>query len=105
MTAKWTFAGSWDPERTDGPVVAGVEVEPDCVVVIFDRLVTVKRAPELVYSAGAPGRYLDGSGTNRLRFAAPAARPSRPERLDLTRGAVIASEGVAILTPASGALA
>jgi pectinesterase len=105
MTAKWTFAGAWDPERTDGPVVTGVQVEADAVAVTFDRLVTVKGAPELLYTAGAPGRYLDGSGTNRLRFAPAVARRSRPDRMDLTRGAVIASEGVATVTPASGSLA
>ena len=102
VTARWTFDGTWDPERRDGPVVTHAEVEPDTAVLTFDRLVTVKGAPMLTYANGTSGRYRGGSGSNQLTFERPeAARVSTPDRLSFETGVVIASEGVGSLIPAS----
>lgn len=105
ITAKWTFGGSWNPERADGPVVTAVSVEEGAVVLTFDRLVTVRGAPELLYAGGGRGRYLGGSGTNRLRFerAAVVSRV-RPDRLAFDNGRIVASEAVAELASASSTL-
>jgi pectinesterase len=102
MTAKWTFAGAWDPERTDGPVVTGVQVEADAVAVTFDRLVTVKGAPRLSFANGASGAYLGGKGGNTLAFSRVAR--SRPLRLDLGAGIIMASEAIAFPVPAETTL-
>ncbi len=102
MTAKWTFAGTWDPERTDGPVATGVQVGPQGLVVTFDRLVTVKGAPRLAFGNGVFGACKGGSGTNALTF--DAAGSVRRTTLDLSQGLVIGSEAVSVLTPAATAL-
>ena len=102
VTAKWTFAGTWDPERTDGPVVIDTQDEADGVVVAFNRLVTVKGAPRLEFAGGASGDYRTGSGTNALTFAKTSS--ARPTRLDMSNGLVIGSEAISMLKAASSRL-
>ena len=91
ITARWTFAGTWDPERGP-PSVTGVTVESDAIALTFSELVTVKGAPRLAMTGGAMSAYLSGSGTNTLRFQRGAGRPAG---LDYVQGHVIASEAAA----------
>lgn len=96
IDAAWTFKGTWDPARTDGPRVTGVAQQGETLRLTFDRLVTVKGAPMLAFEGGATGAYVEGSGTNALVFRKPSAI-ARAKRLDFATGAVIASEGVSRL--------
>jgi pectinesterase len=95
VTAKWTFGGTWDPERSTGPAVTGIRDEAQGVRLTFDCLVTVKGAPDLRYAGGGSGRYVSGSGTNALTFAKPSQATGAPARLDLDRGVILPSEAVA----------
>jgi pectinesterase len=88
ITAKWTFAGTWDPERGP-PRVTKVATTADAYELTFSELVTVKGAPRLALSGGGMATYRGGSGTNTLRFARGAGRPGA---LDFAKGVVIASE-------------
>lgn len=97
IDAAWTFKGTWDPARADGPRVTGVIDQGATVRLTFDRLVTVKGAPRLAFADDGAGAYVEGSGTNALVFQKPAA-VSKARRLDFAAGAVIASEGVSRLT-------
>jgi pectinesterase len=90
IDAKWTFGGSWDPER-GAPVVRSVKSEADGIRLTFNELVTVKGAPRLRLAKGAITDYLDGSGTNTLRFA---PRAETPRKLDFATGTIIASEAI-----------
>jgi pectinesterase len=90
IDAAWTFAGSWDPERTDGPRVISVAEQSGVTLLAFDSLVTVKGAPRLVSANGQAGRYVEGSGTNVLVFEVVG----KPARLDFAQGAVIGTEAV-----------
>lgn len=90
IDAAWTFAGTWDPERTDGPKVTSVVEQGGVTRLTFDRLVTVKGAPQLVSASGQAGKYVEGSGTNVLVFEAAG----KPARLDFAQGAVIGTEAV-----------
>ncbi|MBO9545918.1 pectinesterase family protein [Caulobacter sp.] len=90
IDAAWTFAGTWNPERTDGPRVIAVATEGGRAKLTFDRLVTVKGAPQLVSASGQAGKYVEGSGTNTLTFETAGA----PARLDFAQGAVIGTEPV-----------
>ncbi|RZL30878.1 MAG: hypothetical protein EOP35_23095, partial [Rubrivivax sp.] len=47
ITAKWTFAGTWDPESRQGPRAMAVRVQGGRCEVEFDRLVTVKGEPQV----------------------------------------------------------
>nr|WP_295111357.1 pectinesterase family protein [uncultured Caulobacter sp.] len=91
IDAAWTFAGTWNPERTDGPRVIAVATEGGRAKLTFDRLVTVKGAPGLVSVSGQSSKYAEGSGTNTLTFETAGA----PARLDFAQGVVIGTEAVA----------
>lgn len=95
ITPKWTFAGTWDPEDTQGPRVVVVRTEEDRFELEFDRLVTVKGAPDLALRTGGTSRYLRGSGSNTLVFARSGS--AAPSHLLFERGAIIASEAYAAL--------
>ncbi|HEX2852324.1 MAG TPA: pectinesterase family protein [Opitutaceae bacterium] len=102
ITAKWTFAGTWDPERTDAPRVAAVRVLPGAVEVEFSEDVTVKGSPSLVFVSGPDARYLSGSGGKTLVFSfAPNAHAREPVKLDLQGGAIIATEAGAVIRVAN----
>ena len=94
ITAAWTFAGSWDPERTAGPRIRRVVVEEGRVVLIFDEVVTVKGRPRLHLRGGDFAPYASGSGTDTLLFGAPAD-DAPPEKIDLNGGAILATEAAA----------
>lgn len=95
ITAKWTFAGTWDPERTDAPRVVGMKVLPRTIEVEFSEDVTVKGAPRLVFTDGTGATYLSGSGGKTLVFASPHA--GDPDKFDLQGGAIVATEAGAKL--------
>ena len=96
ITAAWTFAGSWDPERTEGPRIRGTEARDGTIAVTFDERVTVKGKPHLVLPGGAFAEYASGSGTDTLLFTGIG----KWESIDLNGGAIIASEASAALRPA-----
>ena len=88
INARWTFDGTWDPER-EAPFVQTVQTNADGIDLTFNELVTVKGIPRLMLANGATAEYLGGSGTNTLRFA-PGGQA--PRVLDFTTGTIIASE-------------
>jgi pectinesterase len=99
VTAKWTFAGTWDPERTDGPKVVSVESRgAGKIVVTFSEAVTVKGKVRLVFASGEPGDLVGGSGTEKLEFegAKAPANAGRP-KIDFNGGVIIACEAGAVV--------
>jgi pectinesterase len=97
VTAKWTFAGKWDPERSDGPKIVNVAPRDDGhLAVTFDERVTVKGEPRLA----SGGAYASGSGTETLLFKADAAAREVPPSIDANGGAIVATEASATLQPA-----
>ena len=94
ITAKWTFAGTWDPERTDGPKV--VSVEPETAgkfVVTFSEPVTAKGKPRLLFTDGEFAGLESGSGTAKLVFSnAKAPASAAKPKLDFNGGIIIACE-------------
>lgn len=97
ITAKWTFGGTWDPERA-APSVTAVKLTTDAVELTFSELVTVKGAPYLALRGGGKSVYLGGSGTNTLRFTRGSGAPGA---LDFSAGVIIASEAAAAIQTAS----
>jgi pectinesterase len=94
ITAEWTFAGTWDPERTDGPRV--VSVEPQAAgkyIATFSEPVTAKGKPRLAFANGECAELVGGSGTSKLEFTAANA-PSNlaGPKLDFNGGVIIACE-------------
>jgi pectinesterase len=95
ITAAWTFANSWDPERTDAPriVLLRHQAQPDRLVVTFSEAVTVHGKPRLAFSNGDFAELLGGSGTNTLVFSSPnAAFSGTVPRLELNGGAIFSTE-------------
>ena len=70
ITAAWTFAGTWDPERTDLPKITGLDRGTDGIKVVFSESVTVKGKPRLVLADGRAVDYVSGSGSTTLLFGA-----------------------------------
>jgi len=100
ITAAWTFAHSWDPERTDAPRIVALrhQAQPDRLLVAFSEPVTVRGAPVLTFANGEVARYLGGSGSPTLEFSSPhAAFSGTVPRFDLNGGALFACEAGARL--------
>lgn len=102
ITAAWTFAGSWDPERRDAPVIQKIDHQDTRIEVIFGESVTVKGNPRLLLLSGGSAEYLSGSGSTTLTFTVPARQQSEGAKLDLQGGAIIASEASAAVRAVEG---
>lgn len=100
VTAKWTFAGTWDPENATGPTIRRVSRDGAAVHVTFSENVSVKGRPTLSLKNGAKAAYQSGSGTDTLVFSAPAASADAILALDLHGGAILATEAAATLRSA-----
>lgn len=97
ITAKWTFAGKWDPESIEGPKFGKVQVLDGKVIILFSEPVTVKGAPRVRLSNGELGEYESGSGSDTLTFRTAPALESSFVSIDLKGGAIIATEASATL--------
>src|ERR1035437_608064 len=100
ITAAWTFAGKWDPERTAGPAIRQVKVGAGQIGVGLSENVTVKGKPQLKLSDGTFAHYDSGSGTDTLVFNLPKNAANKVASVDLNGGAIIASEADATMRPA-----
>ena len=101
ITAAWTFADTWNPERTAGPSIQKVTPHDSDVVIKFSEIVTVKGHPRLALTGGAFADYASGSGTDELTFKLPtAASNSEVNSVDLNGGAIVASQADAVILPA-----
>jgi pectinesterase len=88
ITAAWTFAGTWDPERTAGPVIRKLDWRDDTINLSFSENVTVKGRPQLLLRPGSTAGYVSGSGSDTLVFAAPAGPRGEVAKVDLHGGAI-----------------
>jgi len=96
ITPAWTFASTWDPERTDAPSIVRIETAgQDRVVVTFSEPVTAKGRPALVLSDGRRVVYAAGSGSRRLEFGVST---------EVDDGVLLASEAGAFPRRASSKL-
>lgn len=105
ITAAWTFAGKWDPERTAGPAIRRVYVSTNQFSAELSESVTVKGRPRLVLDNGRMANYASGSGTDTLVFTMTPGEPGIVVSVDLNGGAIIASEAGATLRMAHLTLA
>lgn len=95
ITAAWTFAHSWDPERTDAPRIVELrhQAQPDRLMVTFSEAVTVRGHPTLVFPNGDRAELLGGSGTTVLEFSSlHAAFSGTVPKLELNGGAIFSTE-------------
>jgi pectinesterase len=95
ITAAWTFAHSWDPERRDAPHIVSLrhQAQPDKLIVTFSEVVTVRGKPRLVFINGEAAEFLGGSGTTTLEFSSPnAAFGGTVPELQLNGGAIFSTE-------------
>ena len=95
ITAAYTFANSWDPERTDAPQIVSLrhQAQPDKLIVTFSEAVTIRGKPRLAFANGESAEFLDGSGTNTLEFSSPnAAFGGTVPKVDLNGGAIFSTE-------------
>jgi hypothetical protein len=94
LTAAWTFAHRWDPERTDAPRILELrhQAQPDRLVATFSEAVTVQGRPTLDFPNGDRAELLAGSGTHVLEFSSPhAAFSGTAPRLELNGGAIFST--------------
>lgn len=104
ITAAWTFAGTWDPERADLPKIVRLVTRDDTIEIGFSEIVTVKGKPRLMLRDGGAAEYAAGSGTATLRFQLPSKRTGDVTKIDLHGGAIVASEAYATIRAADLAL-
>jgi pectinesterase len=101
ITAAWTFAGKWDPERRTGPTIKKIVQQDGKLEVVFSENVTVKGKPRLVLKSGNFADYVTGSGTDTLVFAVSGRNPGEVASVGLQGGSIIASEADASLCTAN----
>lgn len=97
ITAAWTFAHTWDPERVDRPTIRGIAWGDGRVTLHLSENVTVQGSPHLVMRDGVLATFASGSGSDTLTFTAAQGAPRAIRELNLDRGAIIASEATATL--------
>lgn len=100
ITAKWTFAGTWDPENPVGPAIRTIARDGRLIRITFSENVTVKGRPVLALRDGGSAAYQSGSGSETLLFSDPSHEPAALLRLALAGGAIIATEAHATLRSA-----
>ncbi|MBN2182482.1 MAG: hypothetical protein JW715_11265 [Sedimentisphaerales bacterium] len=101
ITAAWTFAGTWDPERSDAPSIEKIEVYADRIEVIFSENVTVKGKPRLMLEGGDYAHYRSGSGSSTLVFDVSNSQEIKVSGVDLNGGFIIATQAAAALREAN----
>jgi acetyl esterase/lipase len=104
VTAVWTFAGKWDPERRSGPTIHKIVPHDGGIAVVFSESVTVKARPRLLLKSGESADYAGGSGSTTLEFAEAAGSSNSVVRFDLRGGSILATEADATLRMADLAL-
>jgi acetyl esterase/lipase len=104
ITAAWTFAGKWDPERRSGPTIQKVIEQDGRIAIVFSESVTTKGKPRLVLKSGGFADYASGSGTDELDFMRPADKHDGVDSLDMNGGAIIATEAATTLRVADVSL-
>ncbi len=97
INAAWTFAGTWDPESTSGPVIQKVRATEGRVTLAFNESVTVKGKPRLKLSGSVFADYSSGSGTDTVFFKLPKGGATQVASVDLNGGAIIATEAGATM--------
>jgi len=68
VTAKWTYTGKWDPEKTEGARVTNYKIEKNTLLLFLSEKVTVEGKPLLISSNGKKFTYHSGAGSDTLRF-------------------------------------
>ncbi len=99
VTARWTFANAWDPERKDPPELMSVASGTDGMyTVTFSEPVTVRGMPRLSLSADLFAEYHGGSGTRQLTFQAKESPTNlTTPKLDIHGATIIACEASSTL--------
>ncbi len=104
VTAAWTFAGRWDPERRTGPTIRKVLQEDGHIKVVFSENVTVKGKPRLFLGSDGFADYASGSGTDTLDFTLHPNVRGKVASVELNGGDIIATEAAATLRAADVSL-
>jgi pectinesterase len=103
ITAAWTFADTWNPERTTGPTIQKITPQEDNVDLTFSENVTVKGHPRLAEHGEKFADYSAGSGTDTLTFklsSGTATNRTDIMSIELNGGAIVASQAAATIVPA-----
>lgn len=104
ITAAWTFANTWNPERGDKPCVKQVKPVADQIEIVFNEAVTVKGKPQLKLRDGQMVDFVSGSGRETLIFKLPGEAKAEAASLELNGGAIVACEAGVVLRLANVAL-
>jgi pectinesterase len=100
ITAKWTFAGTWDPEDAAGPKIVSVTSSDGKIRVKFAERVTVKGKPGVKLAGGTTAPYDGGSGSDTLVFTGDGSAAA----IELNGGVIIATQASATLRQANLAM-
>lgn len=97
ITANWTFAGTWNPERADRPGVRRATAIDDGIALTFSENVTVKGRPHITLRDGGSADYVSGSGTDVLNFKVQPTAGATASRAAYHPDAIVATEAGATL--------
>ena len=104
INAAWTFAGKWNPERSDRPGIMKITAGADQVEVAFSAAVTVKGKPQLKLRDGRLIDFTSGSGSEVLVFKLPPDAAGDVASIEMNGGAIVACEASAALCAADVSL-
>ncbi len=69
ITPEWTFDGRWNPESKDGVQILSYSVSDNYLLLNLSEKVTVIDLPTLISHTGIEYTYVDGAGSDTLRFS------------------------------------
>jgi pectinesterase len=68
ITPMWAFDGMWNPESKEGVKIVSYQLNDCSLILRLSERVTVTGKPELVTDSGVRISYVDGAGSDTIRF-------------------------------------
>jgi len=93
ITPTWTFDGIWDPENNNGVSIISYQIIGKFLIVKLNEKVTVTEKPELICETSEKFSYLDGAGSDTIRFVTenPISKNVLKSVKKLENGSIFAS--------------
>ncbi|MFA7420829.1 MAG: pectinesterase family protein [Melioribacteraceae bacterium] len=93
VTPMWAFDGMWNPESKEGVKIVSYQVKDHSLILRLSERVSVTGKPELVTSSGVKISYVDGAGSDTIRFVSenPICKSVLESVKKLENGSIFAS--------------
>lgn len=93
VTPMWVFDGMWNPESKEGVKIVSYQLNDCSLILRLSERVTVTGKPELTTDSGVRISYIDGAGSDTIRFVSenPISKSVLESVKKLENGSIFAS--------------